>query len=322
MGESKRKKMSTQVDPTQLASQSHTDMMKQVHKTIAESTNTQNTIKQQSQQTYSFKGVHLGIGLPTYGGLMNTTCAMSLLKFAMLANQVGLMWSLETMINESLVQRARNSLMAKLATNKDITHFFFLDSDIEFDAEQLIKMVIQSVVDPEKAVIGGVYPKKCLPIAYNLNFEKETRIHGPLYTVDTLPTGFLMFQRRVWEDLVKAHPEWKYKDDIGLGKQYEPMLYSVFDCYIDEAGHYLSEDWAFCRRAKKLGYLMWCDSRVKLNHIGNYTFNGNTDLLKIEVEEPQPAQPAEVSKPVVTETPTLKPFTINATNDPTKVILS
>ena len=300
MGESKRKKMATQVDPTQLASQSHTDMMAKVLNTIGKHQPTQQPQPQQ-QQTYSFKDVHLGIGLPTYGGQMNTTCAMSLLKFAMLANQVGLMWSLETMINESLVQRARNSLMAKLATNKDITHFFFLDSDIEFDPEQLIKMIIQSVVDPEKAVIGGVYPKKALPIAYNLNFEKETRIHGPLYTVDTLPTGFLMFQRRVWEDLVKAHPEWKYKDDIGLGKQYEPNLYAVFDCYIDKEGHYLSEDWAFCRRAKQLGYLMWCDSRVKLNHIGNYTFCGDTDLLKVSVDDTA-LQVDELSKPVITET--------------------
>ena len=74
-------------------------------------------------------------------------------------------------------------------------------------------------------------------------------------------------------------------DDVGLGKQYEPMMYSIFDCKIDERGHYLSEDWLFCRRWAALGGEIWAHGKVLLNHVGHYEFQG--DLSKM----PQFGQP-------------------------------
>jgi hypothetical protein len=67
---------------------------------------------------------------------------------------------------------------------------------------------------------------------------------------------------------------------VGLGEHFEPFMYAIFDCVIDEKGHYLSEDWTFCRRAKALGYEIWADSRVMLNHTGTHEFVGNPDMFK------------------------------------------
>ena len=104
-------------------------------------------------------------------------------------------------------------------------------------------------------------------------------------------TGFLMFKREVYEKLCSVHPECKYVDDVGLGKQYEPTMYSIFDVAIDEKGHYLSEDWLFCRRWSKLGGEIWAHGKVLLNHIGHYEFVG--DLSKM----PQFGQPAQSNLP-------------------------
>jgi hypothetical protein len=112
-----------------------------------------------------------------------------------------------------------------------------------------------------------------------INLRPETKIQGDIFTVDTMGTGFLLFKRPVYEKLIAAHPECKYVDDVGLGKQYEPMMYSIFDCEIDERGHYLSEDWLFCRRWAKLGGEIWAHGKVLLNHIGHYEFAG--DLSKM-----------------------------------------
>jgi hypothetical protein len=224
---------------------------------------------------YDFSKVHLHIGLPCYGGMLNESTMTSLLKFILMASKVGLNWSLDTMVNESLVTRARNNLMAKMMTNAAATHFIFIDSDIRFEAESIFHMMAA-----DKDIIAGLYPKKAYPIAYNLNLNQQTKIQGPLFTVDTAATGFLMFKRGVYEALIKAHPNTKYVDDVGLGKQYEPMMYAIFDCYIDEKGHYLSEDWAFCRRAKALGYDIWADGRVLLNHTGTHEFQGDLSKLR------------------------------------------
>jgi hypothetical protein len=191
-----------------------------------------------------------------------------------MAQQVGLNWSLDTMVNESLVTRARNNLMAKMMTNASATHFMFIDADIRFQPESILQMMAC-----DKDVIGGLYPKKALPVNYVINLKRETKVQGDIFTVDTMGTGFLLFKRHVYETLCKAHPETKYVDDVGLGKQYEPTMYSIFDVAIDEKGHYLSEDWLFCRRWSALGGEIWAHGKVLLNHIGHYEFVG--DLAKM-----------------------------------------
>lgn len=223
---------------------------------------------------FDFTKVHLHIGIPCYGGMVSEPTMTSFLRFILLAQQAGLNWSLDTMVNESLVTRARNNLMAKMMTNKQATHFMFIDADIRFEPDAILRMIAC-----DKDVIGGLYPKKALPVNYVINLKPETKIQGDIFTVDTMGTGFLLFKRHVYEKLIDAHPDCKYVDDVGLGKQYEPMMYSIFDCKIDERGHYLSEDWLFCRRWQDLGGEIWAHGKVLLNHIGHYEFQG--DLSKM-----------------------------------------
>ena len=231
-------------------------------------------------QPFDFKKCHLHIGIPCYGGMMSEPTVTSLLRFILLAQQVGLNWSLDTMVNESLVTRARNNLMAKMMTNKAATHFMFIDADIRFEPDAPLKMMAC-----DKEVIGGLYPKKALPVNYVINLLPQTKVQGDIFTVDTMGTGFLLFKRGVYEKLIDAHPECKYVDDVGLGKQFEPMMYSIFDVQIDKRGHYLSEDWLFCRRWQELGGEIWAHGKVLLNHVGHYEFQG--DLSKM----PQFGQP-------------------------------
>ena len=250
---------------------SHTDVIRQ----IKEIQSQQAVASPQPQGTpYDFSKSHLHIGLPCYGGLVLESTMTSFVKFVLMCNKVGLTWSLDTMVNESLITRGRNNLMAKMLTNKSATHFMFIDADIKFEPDAIFQMMAADV-----DIISGAYPKKAYPIALNINLKQQTKIKGPLFTVDTAATGFLMFKRKVYEDLILAHPQTKYVDDVGLGKQYEPNMYAIFDCIIDEKGHYLSEDWTFCRRASALGYDIWCDGRVLLDHTGTHTFKGDLGLV-------------------------------------------
>ena len=236
---------------------------------------------QQTQQTgpgqqFDFSKVHLHIGIPCYGGMVSEPTMTSFLRFVLMASQLKLNWSLDTMVNEILVTRARNNLMAKMMTNNQATHFMFIDADIRFQPESIFQMIAH-----DKDVIGGLYPKKALPINYVINLKPTVTVQGDIYTVDTMGTGFLLFKRHVYEKLINAHPECKYVDDIGLGKQYEPMMYSIFDTIIDEKGHYLSEDWTFCRRWQALGGEIWAHSKTLLNHVGHYEFAG--DISKLDI---------------------------------------
>lgn len=237
---------------------------------------------------YDFSKIHLHIGIPCYGGMMSEPTVTSLLKFILMASRAGLNWSLDTMVNESLITRGRNNLMSKMMSNQSATHFMFIDADIRFEPDSIFQMLVY-----EKDVIGGLYPKKSIPTNYVINLLPQTQIHGDTFTVDTMGTGFLIFKREVYQKLCDAHPECKYVDDVGLGKQYEPYMYAIFDVGIDEKGHYLSEDWMFCRRWQKQGGTIWAHSKVLLNHCGHYEYKGDLSQMpsftKPNVEAAQPA---------------------------------
>jgi len=223
---------------------------------------------------YDFTKVHIHFGIPCYGGQITEPCFTSFLRFILMASRSGLQWSLDTMVNESLVTRARNNLMAKMMTNTAATHFMFIDADIRFQPEAVFMMLAA-----DKDVIGGLYPKKALPVQYVINVKPGTMIQNDIFPVDTMGTGFMMFKRHVYEKLCAAHPECKYVDDVGLGKQYEPTMFSIFDTEIDEKGHYLSEDWTFCRRWAKIGGEIYAHAKVLLNHSGHYEFAGDLSVL-------------------------------------------
>ena len=223
---------------------------------------------------FDFTKVHVHFGIPCYGGQITEPCFTSFLRFILMASKTGLQWSLDTMVNESLVTRARNNLMAKMMTNPAATHFMFIDADIRFQPESIFMMLAT-----DKDVIGGLYPKKALPISYVINVQPGTQIVNDIFKVDTMGTGFMMFKRHVYEKLCAAHPECKYVDDVGLGKQYEPTMFSIFDTEIDEKGHYLSEDWTFCRRWARIGGEIYAHAKVLLNHSGHYEFAGDLSVL-------------------------------------------
>ncbi len=264
-----------QENNVELPGKSATEVVQKISELMKQQQDSGQTAEVKSSRTpYDFSKHHLHIGIPCYGGMMSEPTVTSLLKFVLMAGRVGLQWSLDTMVNESLITRGRNNLMAKMMSNQAATHFMFIDADIRFEPDSIFQMLVY-----EKEVIGGLYPKKSIPTNYVINLLPQTRIQGDIFTVDTMGTGFLIFKREVYQKLCDAHPDSKYVDDVGLGKQYEPFMYAIFDTEIDHKGHYLSEDWLFCRRWQALGGEIWAHSKVLLNHCGHYEYKGNLDQM-------------------------------------------
>ena len=79
------------------------------------------------------KTTRVHICMPCYGGQLTESTFMSFIKWANVARQLGIEWTIETMTNESLITRARNTLTAKFLQNKDSTHLMFIDADIGWE---------------------------------------------------------------------------------------------------------------------------------------------------------------------------------------------
>lgn len=207
------------------------------------------------------------IAMPCYGGMLTESTFMSFIKWANTARQLGIDWTLETMVNESLISRARNTLTAKFLEQTDSTHLFFIDADIGWEPWHLLVLLNRDV-----DVIGGLYPMKTMPVKWVVNGVEggESTADGML-EVSKTGTGFLLMKRHVF-DKVNSHPAVKpYKNDIGLDPKYDKHLKTFFDTAVRQ-GRYYSEDWTFCENWRDLGGKIFVDTRVLLRHTGTYTF--------------------------------------------------
>jgi hypothetical protein len=226
------------------------------------------TGQQQVQVNVDFlRTTRVHIAMPCYGGMLTESTFMSFIKWANTARQLGIDWTLETMVNESLISRARNTLTAKFLDQEESTHLFFVDADIGWEPWHLLVLL-----NRDKDVIGGLYPMKTMPIKWVVNgFEGAEEGPDGLQEVSKAGTGFLLMKKHVFEKL-NVHPAVKqYKNDIGLDPKYDKYLKTYFDTAVRQ-NRYYSEDWTFCENWRDLGGKIWVDKRVLLRHSGSYVF--------------------------------------------------
>jgi hypothetical protein len=249
------------------------------------------------------KTTRVHICMPCYGGMLTESTFMSYIKWSNTCRQLGLDWTMETMTNESLISRARNTLTAKFLNNKESTHLMFIDADIGWEPWHLLVML-----DAQKDVIGGLYPMKSLPVKWCVNGFDGAAEEGTLQEVSKTGTGFMLIKREVFEKL-NAHPATKpFINDIGLPAELNPYMKTYFDTAVRE-NRYYSEDWTFCENWRDLGGKVWVDKRVLLKHTGTYVFDysAQDQLYKdlhamAQANQPAPPVAPAEAKPVEAKT--------------------
>jgi len=217
------------------------------------------------------KTTRVHICMPCYGGMLTESTFMSYIKWSNTARQLGIDWTMETLTNESLISRARNTMVAKFLANPDSTHLMFIDADIGWEPWHLLVLLNRDV-----DVIGGLYPMKSLPIKWCVNgFDGAEEGADGLQEVSKTGTGFFLVKRHVFDKL-NAHPATKpFINDIGLPVELNPYMKTYFDTAVRE-NRYYSEDWTFCENWRDIGGRVWVDKRVLLRHTGTYTFAHET----------------------------------------------
>ena len=236
--------------------------------------------------------MHIHFCTPCYNGLISEPTFRSYVKQQALLTKVGVDFSISTLFNESLVTRARNTCVAFMMGNPMATHLMFVDADIEWEANSVLKLASAFDVD----VIGGAYSKKTINWQkVQLQAMKDAAkaqgqfIHtagadfvinakpgqkGEVIEVEDIGTGFLMIKREVIQKMFNAYPYLKYKNTIGLDPKYDDLCYALFDTMLVN-DHYLSEDFGFCYLWRQLGGRIYLDKSIILGHYGSYMFKGD-----------------------------------------------
>jgi hypothetical protein len=237
--------------------------------------------------------VNLVIATPCFGGQISVLYAASLFKLQRLLRaykDVNLKLLFKD--GDALITRARASLVSQFLDDPGATHLLFVDADIGFELEQVVRL-IECGAD----MCAAVYPIKRIdwdkvrttietdrpnPAAAALQYVFE--VDDPNAVVERAGfvkvryagTGFLMIRRAALEKMCRHYPQLKYRRDHSIdAAAASENRFALFDCMIADDGTYLSEDFAFCKRWVDMGGEIWADLNSKLNHVGPMTFCGD-----------------------------------------------
>lgn len=243
------------------------------------------------------KGKSVMIATPMYGGMGNTMFFSSILQLQDHFSKLGMHLEHCFMMNESLIDRARNGLVHEYLTKSKAEYLLFVDADIQFRPEDILAMMSY-----DKELICAPYPKKHInwpviieaiksgvtniptierlvgeyvftPLDNNIKIEEIIR-------VSESGTGLMLIKRSVFEKMKEAFPDNHYVSDhsrdvhAGVTKE----MHAFFRTDIVD-NRYLSEDYYFCHKWREIGGDVWLFPWAVTTHYGAYAFSGSLGTL-------------------------------------------
>ncbi len=157
----------------------------------------------------------------------------------------------------SLVYDSRNGL-AKKAITEGFDYILWLDSDMEFPAD-----LLERLMESGKDYVSALYFKRRLPVSPVI-YEKVGYYHGD-DEVTPIAVPFASYPDSLFE-----------VEGTGFGAVLLSVeaLKKVVDRYGAPFSPILGfgEDLSFCLRCKEVGVKMYCDPTIKAGHVGYKTY--------------------------------------------------
>ena len=218
---------------------------------------------------------------PYIGSLVNTVRALQ---------SHGIDYDFWQLSGDSYVERAKNTILNKFLEDPANTDLFIIDSDMEWDAAAVIKMLSF----PE-GIVTGSYPQKnswgkFTGIPELVTEDGKTHPVGrilsdgtALLKADFLAGGFMRIKREPLEKFREAYPQYRYKD-MSADPSNPNRVYTEFcTCLLeklnegDEFALRWGEDRIMGKRLKAIGIDCWIYPNITFGHYGVKGWTGNYD---------------------------------------------
>ena len=277
---------------------------------IENNESTENNGMKSQLEPKDFEGKSLMVAMPCYGGQMIAETASRLIDLNTLCSYFGIKLQCKFIMNESLIQRARNYLTHYFEIS-DFTHMMFIDADVVFDPRDVLHLLYLS--NEEREVIGGLYPKKHIlwprvdkaakmpgflddpnkladfggDFVFNPAKRGEIEIFKPVDVLE-IGTGFMMIRRSALEKYKAEYPQYEYRPDHNHSKDFNGSKNITAYFHVDfdrpdttggETNRLLSEDYFFCQMSRKAGVRIWACPWMQLSHVGTYVYRGSVQAL-------------------------------------------
>jgi hypothetical protein len=253
------------------------------------------------------KVTEINVGVSPYKIMVCTPChsdvsmhyCQAVLKFQQACWKKGILCSF-TLLKSSLVTQGRNLCVAEFLNHEDkYTHLLFIDSDIDFRAKTIFKML-----DFDKDIISVPYPMKTM--SWDKIWRRLDTKEGAINNADELarsgftfpvkvkdpnsitvekglaelthaPTGCMLIKRNVIEKMIEAYPHLEIYQPTNINGKEEKKdnMYNLFDTLHDtKSKRYFGEDFGFCQRWADIGGKVYGYIDDPISHVGEYCYTG------------------------------------------------
>lgn len=191
------------------------------------------------------------------------------------------------MKGDALIDRSRSRVASFFMRERTEDIIFFVDDDEDFKTQDVIKVVDNVVAGMD--ICGGMVMLKKPVTMINNHIQKNVLFFPDqevTFSHDSKPveirylgSGFMAIHRRVFKSMIDRAGEFPvesnynvpfcHPSDLKFWPWFQPFWAK------NDLGEqiYLSEDWAFCNRARKFGHKVWLDPSVFIDHKGEYRWN-------------------------------------------------
>ena len=209
------------------------------------------------------------IAMPCYDSVKIGTMT-SIIRLIQQLAKSGISVGINTM-KSPLIHQARNYL-SSLFMVSPYTHLLFIDSDVEFKPEAVLRMLVA-----KKDIICTPYRVKSEDTSksiYTVDFVKPMILENGLIEIKAGPTGLMLIKKEVFEKIIKNFPELKIKNSVlpEPGKDHD-YYYNFFDFKFKD-GYSVGEDVSFCQLVRKAGFKIFANTESWTKHHGSWTWEG------------------------------------------------
>ena len=165
--------------------------------------------------------------------------------------------------DDALIDRARSNAATHFWLDRDAGDVMLMvDHDMQWEKGDL-RYIAEKAAETH-GIVAGLYPKRGFSAGHTFHMAEPCRFlvgEDRLIPATFVPTGFIDIHRDVVNEIVKQ---------VTLVIQNFYPVFTPLVVETDRRWEHLSEDWAFCYRAK--GLPIHIAAKPKLRHGGSYDF--------------------------------------------------
>jgi hypothetical protein len=210
------------------------------------------------------------IAMPAYTGVVHMATMRSLMTDTISLIDRGDRFTFVDDIGNAAIADCRGVIATKFLIS-DCDELVFIDSDVAWEKDALLKLIDHSV-----DLVAGIYPQRVDPLAWTCKWDESKNelwadSDTGLLEVEAIPSGFMKISRNCLQKMIEAFPQMYYHHSAP-----NKEFYSLFESYVaPNTNNKFGEDYSFCYRWRSIGGKVWIDPEINMGHIGNKIFQGH-----------------------------------------------